>query len=43
MLMGKSRDSFRKNEEAGPSGNDAQLRMCLVVRVKSNVVKNNIA
>ena len=41
MLLGKSRDSFKKIEEAGPSGNDAPLWMCLVVKVKSNVVKNN--
>ena len=25
------------------SGNDAQLWMCLVVKIKSNAVKNNIA
>ena len=30
-------------EAAGPSGNDAQLQMCLVVKVKSDAVKNNIA
>ena len=27
----------------GQSGNDAQLWMCLVVKVKSDAVKNNIA
>ena len=43
MLLGKSRDSFKKTGEAGPSGNDAPLWMCLVVKVKSSVVKNNTA
>ena len=36
-------NSSRKHEVAGPSGNDTQLWMCLVVKVKSYIVKNNIA
>ena len=32
----------RKNEEAGQSRNDARLWMCLMVKVKSNAIKNNI-
>ena len=39
----EERNSFRRNEEAEPSGNSAQLGMCLVVKVKSNAVKNNTA
>ena len=35
-----STNSCRKK---GPSGNDAQLGLCLVVKVKSDAVKNNIA
>ena len=34
--------SSRKNEAAGQSGNDAQLWMCLMVKEKSDAVKNNI-
>ena len=30
-------------KQLGQSGNDAQLWMCLVVKIKSDVVKNNIA
>ena len=30
-------------KQLGQSGNDAQLWMCLVVKVKSNALKNNIA
>ena len=30
-------------KQLGQSGNDAQLWMCLVVKVKSSTVKNNIA
>ena len=33
----------RKNEEAESSGNNAQVWMCLIVKIKSNAVKNNIA
>ena len=39
----EQRNSSRKNKEAEPKQNDAQLWMCLVVKVKSNAVKNNIA
>ena len=47
MLLGKSgRQSLKAPErmkQLGQSGNDAQLWMCLVVKVKSNTVKNKIA
>ena len=36
-------NSSRKKEASVQSGNDTQLCMCPVVKVKSNVVKNNIA
>ena len=36
------RNSSRRNEEADQSRNDAQLWMYLVVKVKSDAVKNNI-
>ena len=36
-------NSSRKNEVAGQRGNDARLWMSLVVKVKSEVVKNNMA
>ena len=36
-------NSSRKNEVAGLSRNDVQLQMCLVVKAKPNIVKNNIA
>ena len=36
-------NSSRKNEVAGQSRNDVQLQMCLVVKVKPDIVKNNIA
>ena len=39
----EQRKSYRKNEEAEPSGNNTQLWMCLVVKVKTNAVKSNIA
>ena len=35
-------NSSRKNEEAGPMQKYAQLRMCLVVKVKSDAIKGNI-
>ena len=39
----KQRNSSLRNEEAEPkSGNDVQLWMCLVVKVKSDAVKNSI-
>ena len=47
MLLGKSgRQSLKAPERMnrlGQSGNDAQLWMCLVVKVKSDAVKNNSA
>ena len=36
-------NSSRKTEVLGQIRNDTQLWMCLVVKVKSNAVKNNIA
>ena len=36
-------NTSRKNEAAGQSGNDAQLWMCLVVKVKPSAIKNNVA
>jgi len=36
-------NNSRKNEEMEPSKNNAQLWMWLVMEVKSNAVKNNIA
>ena len=35
--------SSRKSEATEPSGNDTQWWMCLVVKVKSDAAKNNIA
>ena len=47
MLLGKSRGQLLIASERmkwmGQSRNDSQLRMCLVVKVKSNVIKNNTA
>ena len=47
MLLGKSEGQLlmapERMEMLGQSGNDAQLWMCLVLKVKSNVIKNNIA
>ena len=37
------RNSSRRNEEAEQSRNKAQLWTCLVVKVMSDTVKNNIA
>ena len=37
------RNNSRKNEETDPNKNNSQLRMWLVMEVKSNAVKNNIA
>ena len=39
----EQRNSSRKNEEVSQSENDAQLWMCLLVKGKSDAVKNNIA
>ena len=47
MLVGKSGGQFliapERMKHLGQSGNDAQLQMCLVVKVKSDAVKNKIA
>ena len=47
LLMGKSRGQLLiapiSMKQLGQSGNDAQLWMCLVKKVKSHAVKNNIA
>ena len=47
MLLGKSRRQLltapKRMEWLGHSGNNTQLWMGLVVKVKSNDVKNNIA
>ena len=46
MLLGKSRGQLPiapvRMKQLGQSGNNAQLWMCLVVKVKSDAVKNNI-
>ena len=39
----EQRNSTRRNEKAESSRNNAQLWMCLMVKVKSDAVKNNIA
>ena len=36
-------NSSRRKEASGQSGNDAQLWMCLVMKVNSDAVKNNTA
>ena len=44
MLLDKSREVAPKGmKKLSKSRNNAQLRMCLVVKVKSNAVKNSIA
>ena len=47
VLLGKSGGQILIAPESmkwlGQSGNDAQLWMCLVMKVKSDVIKNNIA
>ena len=44
MLLGKSREiAPERMKWLGQSENKAPLRMCLVVQVKSDAVKNNIA
>ena len=47
MLQGKSGGQLQiapeRTKWLGLSGNDAQLWMCLVMKVKSDAVKNNIA
>ena len=44
MILGKRREiASERMMRLGQSGNDAELWICLVVKVKSNAVKNNIA
>ena len=44
LLLGKSGEITRERmKRLGQSRNDTQLWMCLVVKVKSNAIKNNIA
>ena len=44
MLLEKSREiTPERMKSLGQSGNVAKLWMCLVVKVKSDTVKNNIA
>ena len=44
MLLEKSREIAPEGmKKLSQSGNKAQLWMCLVVKVKSDAVKNNIA
>ena len=46
MLLEEQRaitNSSTKNKAVGPSGNDAQLWMCLVIKVKSDAINYNIA
>ena len=42
MLLEKSGEIAPEREQ-GQSGNDAQLRLYLLVKVKSDAVKNNTA
>ena len=37
------RNSSERMKRLGQSGNNAQLWMCLVVKVKSDAIKNNTA
>ena len=44
MPLGKSREiAPERMKSPGQSGNDIQLCMCLVVKVKSEAIKNSIA
>ena len=44
MLLGKNGEiAPERMKRLGQSGNDAQLWMCVVMKVKSDAVKNNIA
>ena len=48
ILLGKSGGQFlltapERMKQLGQSGNDAQIWMCLVVKVKPDSIKNNIA
>ena len=43
MLGEEWRNSFRRNEKTEPKQKQSPVVMCLVVKVKSDVVQNNIA
>ena len=47
ILLGKSRGQLltapERMKQLGQSRNDAQVWMCLVVKAKSDAIKNNIA
>ena len=44
MLLGKNGDiAPQRMKRLGQSGNDAQLWMCVVMKVKSDAIKNNAA
>ena len=44
MLLGKSGEvAPERMKGLGQSRNDTQLWMCLVVKVKSDAIKNNVA
>jgi len=44
MLLGKSREIVPERiKRVGQSRNNAQLWICLVMKINSNAVKNNIA
>ena len=47
MLLGKSRGQLliapERMKRLGQNGNNTQLWICLVVKVKSSAIKNNIA
>ena len=43
MLGEEWRNSFRRNEKAEPMQKQSPVVMCLLVKVKSDAVKNNIA
>ena len=47
MLLGKIRGQLLiapvRRKQLGQSGNSAQLWLCLVMKVKSDAVRNNIA
>ena len=40
---GEEQNNSSRMKRLGQSGNDAELWMCLVVKVKSDAIKNNIA
>ena len=40
ILLGRAPEKMKR---LGQNGNDVQLEICLVVKVKSDAVKNNIA